>query len=388
MDRIIPSATMRMTQTAADLKARGIDVISFTAGEPDFPTPRYIIDAACSALRDGATRYTAISGTMELRRAVAAQSESVRRVPCQPEEVIICAGAKHVLYNLFMAILDEGDEVIVPLPAWVSYPDQVRLAGGVPVGIPTTEADGWLLSPEALEKAITPRTKALVLNSPCNPTGAVYDEDALRALVNLAVHRNLLVVSDEIYRDLLYDDVAFAPALTAVNADGRNRIFTVDGVSKSYAMTGWRIGWGIGDPDIIRGMTVMQGQTISCPTAVSQSAAREALSRDADFLPAWRSEYADRRDAMVRGLNAMAGVTCRCPRGAFYVFPDVTGLASRLGAGKTDEDVARWLLDEARVATVPGSAFGAPGYLRLSYAVAMSLVNDGISRMTAAISAL
>jgi aspartate aminotransferase len=270
----------------------------------------------------------------------------------------------------------------------VSYPDQVRLAGGVPVGIPTTEADGWLLSPEALDKAITPRTKALVLNSPCNPTGAVYDGDALRALVNLAVMRNLLVISDEIYRDLLYDGVPFASALSAVNGDGRSRIFTVDGVSKSYAMTGWRIGWGIGDPDIIRGMIVMQGQTISCPTAVSQDAAREALSRDADFLPAWRSEYAARRDAMVRGLNAMAGVTCRCPCGAFYVFPDVTGLAARLGAGKTDEDVARWLLDEARVATVPGSAFGAPGYLRLSYAVAMSLVTDGLDRMAAAISAL
>jgi len=386
LSRIKPSVTLAVTAKAQELRARGIDVISFSAGEPDFDTPPHIIEAAVKALREGATRYTPVAGTPELRQAVARQSQAVRGVQCAPSGVVITVGAKHALYGFFQAVLEPGDEVIVPAPYWVSYPDQVLLAGGEPVIVETRPADGWALTPRDLERAATARTRALIINSPSNPTGAVYSREAMEAITAKAREMGIWIVSDEIYRDLIYGSASHVSPLT-VARDG-SKVFVVDGVSKTYAMTGWRIGWGIGDPAIISAITKIQGQSTSNPTTVAQAAAVAAVVSPMDFLPGWKERYVARRDAMVRGLGAMEGVTCEVPDGAFYVLPDVSALVGRLGSGATDVDLCTYLLDEARVAAVPGSGFGAPGHVRLSYATSMEAIEAGIERMAEAFSKL
>ncbi len=380
---IQPSATLAVTQKAGELRAKGVDVISFSAGEPDFLTPAHIIESAKNALDAGCTRYTPAAGTTELKDAVAKQNTAIRNVPTTAEQVIVCVGAKHVLYNYFMAVLDVGDEVVIPSPCYVSYPDQVRLAGGVPVLVRTFEEEQWVLSPEALEKAVTPRTRVLLLNSPANPTGGVYNRSQMKAIVDKALSLGLYVVSDEIYRDLIYDNNEFISALYSSNID-TSRVFVIDGVSKTYAMTGWRIGWGIGDREIISAMTRIQGQAITNPTAISQHAALAALSGPLDFFPAWKAQYEKRRNTLVAGLNAIDGIHCQMPRGAFYVFPDVTGILQRFGADMNDVDFAGWLLENAGVAVVPGAPFGAPGYVRLAYATSMDLIEAGMARMARA----
>ncbi|MBN2527032.1 MAG: pyridoxal phosphate-dependent aminotransferase [Deltaproteobacteria bacterium] len=380
---IEPSATLAVTQKTGELRAKGIDVIGFSAGEPDFATPQHIIEAAKAALDAGATRYTPAAGTVALKRAVAAQNERVRKISTSDEQVIICTGAKHVLYNFFMAVLDVGDEVLIPSPFYVSYPDQVRLAGGIPVMVPTFAHDNWVMDPSLLEKAVTSRSKVLLLNSPSNPTGGLYNRDQMKAVVDKAISLGLYVISDEIYRDLVYDDHEFVSAMYSPDVD-MSRIFIVDGVSKTYAMTGWRIGWGIGDPEIVAAMTKIQGQAITNPTAISQEAALAAVEGPLDFLPGWKQQYQARRDAFVAGLNAIDGMECKMPPGAFYVFPDVTQILPKMAPGSTDIDFAKWLLENANVAVVPGTPFGAPGYIRLAYATSMELIIEGLSRMTIA----
>ncbi|MFO8073853.1 MAG: pyridoxal phosphate-dependent aminotransferase [Polyangia bacterium] len=389
LSRIRPSPTLVVTQKAQELRSRGVDVISFSAGEPDFSTPQHIVDAAKRALDEGMTRYTPVAGIPALREAVARQSSSVRSAPCSAENVIVTVGAKHALYELFQAILEPADVVIVPAPYWVSYPDQVHLARGVPRVVETRVEDGFALSAESLRESSCERTRAVVINSPCNPSGACYSPEAMRSVVRTALDLNLWIVADEIYRDLIYDGVGHvSPLSIATELGDSEKVFVVDGVSKTFAMTGWRIGWGIGHPEVIKAMSKIQGQSTSNPTAMAQSAAVTAISEPMDFLEEWREEYVRRRFAVVEGLERMPGVHCLRPQGAFYALPDVSELLPRLGVGATDVDFAGWLLDEARVATVPGSAFGAPGHIRLSYATSTEAIREGLARMEKAIRGL
>lgn len=387
LDRIKPSPTLTITQKAQELKARGVDVVSFSAGEPDFDTPPHIVEAGARAMREGMTRYTAVAGLPKLREAIAAQSQRVRGVPCAAKQVIVTTGAKHALYGFFSAVLNPGDEVVIPAPYWVSYPDQVLLAGGEPVCVPTRAEDDWVLTPDALERAATGRTVAVVINSPSNPTGGIYGRDAMTAIARRALDMGLWIVSDEIYRDLIYDGLEHLSPL-AVTERAREKIFVVDGVSKTYAMTGWRVGWGVGDPDVISAMAKIQGQATSNTASMCQVAALAAITGQEDFLGAWRAEYSKRRDAMVAGLNRVPGISCRTPRGAFYALPDVRAICERMGKGADDTALATYLLEEGRVATVPGSAFGAPGYIRLSYATSMGEIERGLAQMAGAIAKL
>jgi aspartate aminotransferase len=383
---IKPSVTLAVTQKAQELRAQGIDVISLSAGEPDFDTPAHIVAAAKQALDDGMTRYTPVAGIPALRRAVAEESARVRGVPCEPTQVITTVGAKHALFNFFQAVLDPGDVVVVPAPYWVSYPDQVLLAGGQPVFVETRAEEDFALSPEALDKVAGPRTKAVVINTPSNPTGGVYSRRQIEAVTRKALDLGLWIVTDEVYRDLVYDGAEHVSPLSV--AGGYDQVFVVDGVSKTYAMTGWRIGWGIGDPELIGAMNKIQGQSTSNPTAVAQAAALAGIEQPKGFLEEWCVQYQQRRDVMVQGLEAIPGVKCVKPKGAFYVLPDVSVYVEKLGRGASDVDLAKHLLEQANVATVPGSAFGANGFIRLSYATSLEQIEQGLERMTAAFAAL
>ena len=385
---IKPSPTMAVTQRAAELRAQGVDILSLSAGEPDFPTPDHIVEAAKRALDEGDTRYTPAIGTPQLRSAVAAQSTAVRGVPCDTDRVIITVGAKHAVSEFFQAVLNPGDEVIVPAPYWVSYPDQVRLFGGVPVIAQTSQEHGFLLSKEEFQRQVTPKTKVLVLNTPNNPTGAVYPGELLAELAETAAAQGVIVLCDEVYRDLVYGGHSHVSPLSAVKPELRDRIFVIDGVSKSHAMTGWRIGWGIGHPEIITGMAKVQSQSTSNPSSISQAAALAAVEGKAAYRKKWNKEYAKRRNTLCKGLGAMDGVSCPLPDGAFYAFPSVKGVLSRMGDGATDVTLSTYLLEEARVAVVPGSAFGAQGHIRLAYAVSLEVVEEAVRRIKAALNRL
>ncbi len=376
---------MSVTQRAGELRAEGVDIVTLSAGEPDFNTPSHIIEAAKSALDKGMTRYTPVAGIPDLRRAVAEETAKVRGVPCAAKRTIITVGAKHALFEFLGAVLDAGDEVIIPAPYWVSYPDQVRLLDGVPVIVETHASEGFILTPKAFNKALTPRSKVLVLNTPGNPTGAVYPAEAVRALTEAAVEAGVFVLSDEIYRDLIYDGQEHTSPLTVVSKDKRDKIFVVDGVSKTFAMTGWRIGWGIGQPDIIKGMAKIQGQSTSNPTAVAQAGALAAITSPKDFLGGWRDKYVARRNEIVDRLEAMPGVSCQRPGGAFYVLPSFRGVIDRMGEGADDVKLTTYLLEKARVAGVPGSPFGAPGHIRFSYATSMELIRKALDRIEEAL---
>ncbi len=384
LELIKPSSTGAITQRAMELRAQGVDVLSLSVGEPDFDTPPHIVAAAKAALDQGATRYTETPGTASLRRAVAAQSEAIRGAPCDADRVIITAGAKHALFEFFQTVLNPDDEVIIPAPYWVSYPDQVRLAAGVPVIAQTAARDEFTLLPEQFERLRTPRTKVLVLNTPSNPTGGVYARKPLTRLVEAAIGAGVWVLSDEVYRELVYGRRHVSP-LTVARDDLRDRVFVVDGVSKTYAMTGWRIGWGIGHPEVIRGMAKIQGQSTTNASAVSQAAALAAIEGRTDFLAGWKKQYAARRDTLCARLSAIDGIECAVPDGAFYVLPSVRGVLARMGEEATDITLASTLLEEARVAVVPGSAFGAPGHLRLAYATSLERIEEATARMKAVI---
>jgi aspartate aminotransferase len=386
---LAPSPTLAMQARAAALRAQGIDVISFGAGEPDFDTPERIKAAAARAMAAGRTKYTEVGGIAELRAAVCARLAGDQGLDYAPDEVTVSCGAKHTLFNIFMALLDPGDEVLIPSPYWVSYPEQVRLVGGVPVPVETAEAGGFDLDPAALRRAVGPRTRMVILDSPGNPTGAVFSRAALAEVAELALAHELWVVSDECYAALSYDGPA--PSIAQLGPEIRARTLVVNTCSKTYAMTGWRIGYAAGPRAVIKAMTDVQSQVTSNPASVAQWAAVEALTGPQDEVAVMVAEFERRRRVIVEGLNALPGVRCVMPRGAFYAFPNVSGLFGRHWAGGTlkgSTDVCAFLLERARIATVAGIDFGSDAHLRLSYATGLEAIREGLRRMAEAIATL
>jgi aspartate aminotransferase len=383
--------TLAVTAKAAELKAAGIDVVSFGAGEPDFDTPAHIKEAARAALERGVGKYTHVAGTPQLRSAIAAELSRVHGTTYAVDQILVSTGAKHSLYNLFRALLDPGDEVVIPAPFWVSYPDMVVLSGGTPVIVPTIAAKGFALDPAAIAAAITPKTRAIVLNTPSNPTGAVYERAALEAVGALAVAHGLLLVSDDIYRSLVYGDARYT-SVASLSPEIAAHTAVVDGVSKAYAMTGWRIGYTAGPKALIAAMGKLQGQSTSNPTAIAQAATLAAITGPQDCVEEMRRAFDERRQAMTRLLRALPEVTLVEPKGAFYCFPDLGAYVGRStpdGRELADDvALADWLVTDGRVAVVPGSGFGAPGYVRLSYACSMGDIETGLGRLRDALATL
>jgi aspartate aminotransferase len=368
-----------MNSKALELKAKGVDVFAFGVGEPDFEPPEAVREAAKRAIDAGCSKYTAVTGIPALKEAICEATERSRGWRPKNENVCVSVGAKHTLFNLALALYEPGDEVVIPKPYWVSYPEQVRLVGATPVLVDTREEDGWKLSPASLAKALTPKTKAVILCTPCNPTGLAYTEDETRALIDVVRKSDCWLIVDEIYAELVYEGLKFASA-AKIAPDLRERMVVVDGVSKTYAMTGWRIGWALAPAPLIKALDLVQGQSTTNPTAVAQHAAIAALKGPLDDFARIRAMFEKRRNAMVAGLSSIPGVKCRKPDGAFYAFADVRGLYGLDWNGKkvaTDEDVAFWMLDKAHVAAVPGSGFGAPGYVRFSYAASEERIAAG-----------
>ena len=395
MKSLAPSSTLAVQAKAKELRARGVDVISFGAGEPDFDTPARIKEAAVQAMSRGQTKYTEVGGIPELRAAVCTKFKRDNDLAYDPSEVLISVGAKHTLFNLFTAVLDPGDEVIVPSPYWVSYPEQVKLVGGVPVAVGTDEATGFDLDPDRLRAAVTPRTKVLVVNSPNNPTGAVFSTAALEAVARLAAERDVLVVSDECYEPMTYDGRHVS--IAQLGPDVKARTLVVNTCSKAYAMTGWRIGFAAGPRELIRAMTDVQSQVTSNPSSVAQWAAVEALAGPQDEVAKMAAEFDRRRRLIVEGLNALPGVRCVMPKGAFYAFANVSGLFGRRAPNEGrapskvlagSADVTEFLLTQARVAVVPGIDFGSDAHVRLSYATSAELIREGLERMASALKLL
>jgi aspartate aminotransferase len=388
LDVVQPSATLAVSARAAALRAQGRTIYPFGVGEPDFDTPAHIRDAAKLALDEGHTRYTAVTGTAPLKKAIAARSTEVRGVPCTPEQIVVSVGAKHSLFNLALALYEPGDEVICPAPYWVSYPEQVRLVGATAVTPETREDEGWLLSPDTLSKSLTPKTKAVILCTPSNPTGSAYPEAQMRALLEVLAPHDCWLIVDEIYASLVYDGFKQVSALTLADAKLRDRILVIDGVSKSYAMTGWRIGWSITPAPLAKSLDVVQSQSTTNPAAVAQAAAVAALTGPQGSIETMRQRFEARRTRMVEGLRRIPGVTCRAPEGAFYAFADFRALYGiEHGGAKIADDlaIAKFLLEEAGCAAVPGSAFGAPGYLRFSYATSEENIDAGLAAAKAAV---
>ncbi|WP_282025644.1 pyridoxal phosphate-dependent aminotransferase [Limimaricola cinnabarinus] len=385
LSRVQPSPTIAMTNKAAELKAEGRDIIGLSAGEPDFDTPAHIAEAGRRAIAEGRTRYTAVDGIPELKRAIRAKFARDNDLDYAPSEISVGTGGKQVLYNALMATLNPGDEVIIPAPYWVSYPDMVRLAGGTPVTVACGLDTGFKITPAQLEAAITPATKWFVFNSPSNPTGAGYGWEELAALARVLLrHPHVWVLTDDMYEHLTFGDFRFCtPA--QVEPALKPRTLTVNGVSKAYAMTGWRIGYAAGPEPLIRAMAKVQSQSTSNPSSISQWAAVEALDGPQDFIAANNAVFARRRDLVVEGLNACPGVTCPVPDGAFYVYPDISGCIGKTSAGgtviETDEDFATALLEEEGVAVVFGAAFGLSPNFRVSYATSDAMLSEACVRI-------
>jgi aspartate aminotransferase len=383
LSAVAPSVTLAMNARALEMKARGVDVFAFGVGEPDFEPPEHVREAAKRAIDAGCSKYTAVTGIPPLKEAICDATERMRGWRPKPENVCVSVGAKHALFNLALALYEQGDEIVIPKPYWVSYPEQVRLVGATPVLVDTREDEGWKLSPESLERAITPRTKAVILCSPSNPTGAAYTEGETKALLDVLRRHECWLIVDEIYAELVYEGFRFVSA-AKLAPDLRDRLVVVDGVSKTFAMTGWRIGWVLAPAPLIKALDTVQGQSTTNPAAVAQHAAIAALRGPMDDFARIRATFEKRRDAMVRGLGSIPGVQCRKPEGAFYAFADCRGLLGLDWDGKslaTDEDIAFWLLDRAHVAAVPGGPFGAPGYVRFSYAASEERIAAGVAAM-------
>ncbi|WP_334065334.1 pyridoxal phosphate-dependent aminotransferase [Limimaricola cinnabarinus] len=385
LSRVQPSPTIAMTNKAAELKAEGRDIIGLSAGEPDFDTPAHIAEAGRRAIAEGRTRYTAVDGIPELKRAIRAKFARDNDLDYAPSEISVGTGGKQVLYNALTATLNPGDEVIIPAPYWVSYPDMVRLAGGTPVTVACGLDTGFKITPAQLEAAITPATKWFVFNSPSNPTGAGYGWEELAALTEVLLrHPHVWVLTDDMYEHLTFGDFRFCtPA--QVEPALKPRTLTVNGVSKAYAMTGWRIGYAAGPEPLIRAMAKVQSQSTSNPSSISQWAAVEALDGPQDFIADNNAVFARRRDLVVEGLNACPGVTCPVPDGAFYVYPDISGCIGKTSAGgtaiETDEDFATALLEEEGVAVVFGAAFGLSPNFRVSYATSDAMLSEACVRI-------
>jgi aspartate aminotransferase len=382
--QIALSPTLRISALAAEMLAAGEDVLDFSAGQPDFDTPESVKEAGIAAIRANRTRYTPNPGIPELRRTIAEALAGERGLDYSAEQVLVSPGAKASLYFAMMAILDSGDEVLVPTPYWVSYPEQVRLAGAVPVFVPCAEEHGFKLEADALESAITPRTKALILNYPSNPTGACYRLEELRPLAEICVRHRLWVIADEIYSRLLFDGRRFE-SIAQLGPEIRERTLLIDGMSKTYSMTGWRIGYAAGPTDLIHAMSKVQSHCTSNATSISQWASVEALRLPADEILRRSAAFQRRRDRIVERLRAIPGVRCVQPEGSFYAFPNVSGCSDRVAPFARDRDLAEYLLEEARVAVVPGEAFGSNAHIRLSYAVSLEKIDEGMSRIEEAL---
>jgi aspartate aminotransferase len=392
LSRIKPSPTIAVSTKARELKAAGRDVIGLGAGEPDFDTPDSIKEAAIAAIRRGETKYTAVDGTPQLKAAIRDKFRRENGLDYKPEQITVGTGGKQVLYNAFMATLNPGDEVIIPAPFWVSYPDMVLLAEGEPVAVPCSQNNHFKLLPEDLEAAITPKTKWLILNSPSNPTGSAYSRDEMKALTDVLLrHEQVWVLTDDMYEHLVYDGFAFVtPA--QVEPALKDRTLTMNGVSKAYCMTGWRIGYAGGPAALIKAMAMVQSQSTSNPSSVSQAAAVAALSGPQDFIAAHNAVFKQRRDLVVERLNTCPGLSCHRPEGAFYVYPSCAGtIGKRAPDGKTiksDGDFVTYLLEAEGVAAVQGEAFGLSPYFRISYATATEDLEEACTRIKRACEAL
>ncbi len=388
--RIKPSPTFGAAAKAAAMRTQGIEVISFAQGEPDFDTPENIKEAAYRAIKEGVTKYTPASGFPELKDAIIQKFKRDNGLIYDRSQIIASAGAKLCIYNLAQAILGAGDEVIIPAPYWVSYTDIVLLADAQPVVIPTQEESGFKITSAQLKAAITPRTKAIILNSPCNPTGAVYTKEELKELADLILAHKILIIADDIYEKFVYDGTVFT-SIASLGKEVQDQTVVINGVSKTYAMTGWRIGYAAGPKEIIAAMDKVQTQNVSNPVSFCQKAAIEALTGPQDSVAKMVAEFDRRRRYIVQRLNALPGITCSLPAGAFYAFPNITGLFGKKWKGKVlsnSTDVTDFLLEEARVAVVAGSGFGDDKYIRFSYATSMSNIEKGLDQIQRALDKL
>lgn len=376
---LTPSATLAITAKAKELKANGIDVIGLGAGEPDFNTPKNILDAAAESMYQGHTKYTPAGGLPALKKAIIDKLSRDNHLEYKPNEILVGIGAKHVLYTLFQVILNEGDEVIIPIPYWVSYPEQVKLAGGVPVYVESTSEQNFKITADQLRNAVTPKTKAVIINSPSNPSGMVYTREELIAIAEVAVEKDILIVSDEIYEKLLYNGLEhFSVAL--ISEEVKARTILINGVAKSHSMTGWRIGYAAGNAEIIESMTDLASHSTSNPTTTSQYATIEAYNGSQDSVEEMRVAFESRLETIYPKLNAIPGFKVIKPQGAFYLLPDVSEAAQKTGYSSVDEFVTA-LLTEANVAVVPGSGFGLPSTIRLSYATSLENLEEAVRRM-------
>lgn len=385
LSAIKPSPTIAVTQKAAELKAAGVDVIGLGAGEPDFDTPDHIKAAAKAAIDKGETKYTAVAGTPALRKAIADKFKRENGLDYTADQITVGCGGKQVLYNAFVATIDEGDEVVIPAPYWVSYPDIVLMCGGKPVFVECTEDNGFKLSPAQLEAAITPKTKWLVLNSPSNPTGAAYSAADLKALADVLVkHPHVWIMVDDMYEHLVYDGFEFA-TIAQVEPKLYDRTLTTNGVSKAFSMTGWRVGYAAGPLPVIKAMNMVQSQSSTHTSSISQAAAVAALNGPLDFMVEWRKAFVERRDLVVKLLNECEGLTCRKPEGAFYVYPSCAALIGKTAPNGTkiesDSDFVTALLESEGVAVVQGAAFGLSPYFRISYATSAKALEEACGRI-------
>jgi aspartate aminotransferase len=388
--KIKPSETLAITAKANALRAQGRDVIGFAAGEPDFDTPVNIKNAAIKAIEAGFTKYTPVSGTDELKDAIAAKLKRDNDLEYKRSQIVVSCGAKHSLYNLAQVLFDPGDEVIIPAPYWVSYPDIVVLAGGQPVIVDTKEKDEFKMKPEQLKAAITKHTRAVIINSPSNPTGAAYTPEELKAIAAVLLDKDILIISDDIYEKIYYADFPFTN-IASCEPKLKDRTIVVNGVSKTYAMTGWRIGYAAASEDIVAAINKIQSQNTSNPTSIAQKAAVEALCGDQKVVEKMVSEFRKRKDYIVYALEQIPGVKCFSPEGAFYVFPNVSKVYGHSYKDKkitNSTELIDYLLDEANVAAVPGVAFGSDDHIRLSYATSMKNIEEGIKRIKSAVSKL
>ena len=378
-----PSATLAITAKAKEMKSQGIDVIGFGAGEPDFDTPENIKEFAKRSIDNGFTKYTAASGIDELKNAIISRIKEDYNVEYEKKEIFVGSGAKHVLYNLFQVLLDLNDEVIIPAPYWVSYPEQVRIAGGKPVILTTEQSNGFKVKPSEIQNVITDKTKILVLNYPSNPTGVTFTKEELVEIANLAEKNDLIVISDEIYDKTLYSETKHT-SFVQINDSIKNRTILVNGVSKTYSMTGWRIGYAAGNKKVLAAMNNLAGQSTSNPTSIAQKASVEAFSGPQDKVDEMVVEFKKRRDFICKELNNIDGISCLVPDGAFYVFPDISyyfGKEYKNGKIENSVDFADFLLNEAKVAVVPGIEFGSDKNIRISYATSMHDIKEGIKRI-------
>src|SRR3989338_115388 len=387
MEDVKESPTLAITAKAKAMKAKGLDVIDFGAGEPDFDTPLNIKEAAIKAIKAGFTKYTAVGGTDELKDAIINKFKRDNGLDYTRDEILVSCGGKQSFFNLSLAFFEKGDEVIIPAPYWVSYPVMVAISGAKPVIINGREENGFKITPEEFSDAITGSTKAIVINSPSNPTGAAYTPEELKAITDIAVKKGVFIISDEIYEKLCYDNHPFV-SIASFSEEVKRQTITLNGVSKTYSMTGWRIGYAAGPKELIKEMTNIQSQSTSNPTSISQKAAVEALNGAQDAVEEMRIEFDKRRKVIVNGLNAIKGIRCMLPPGSFYVFPNISKVLKKRFNGKainSSADLAEFLLEEAEVAVVPGEAFGAEGHIRMAYATSMENITEGLKRIGEAV---